>query len=342
LVIFVNASSINGQKTIVMSTQPKVSILVVCYNHAKFLRQCLDSIIVQKTNHPFEVLIADDASTDGSQEIIKEYHARYPELITTVLLHKKSFGDYGKSNCISIEKEAKGKYLNILEGDDYWIDEHKLQLQIDLLDQHPETVICFHNALITYEDGSLPSHEVNPVNQKAHLTANDLIGETEIWFMATASVMYRNGILYPFPAWFYKSKSGDIPRYILLTKKGDIRYINRTMSVYRKHSAGLSYSDHKHDAGFLWNRIEMYQSIDNELGLVHHAKIQKNIARYYLMMANSKQYNGHWFWEAFYALKHLRMAQPSSKERIKQVLLDHVMPHSLMNVYAFVKGKIVG
>ena len=73
-----------------MSTQPKVSILVVCYNHAKFLRQCLDSIIAQKTNHPFEVLIADDASTDGSQEIIKEYHARYPELITTVLLHKKS------------------------------------------------------------------------------------------------------------------------------------------------------------------------------------------------------------------------------------------------------------
>ncbi len=325
-----------------MSTQPKVSILVVCFNHAKFLRQCLDSVIAQKTNHPFEILIADDASTDGTQDIIKEYHARYPDLITTVLLHEKGYGDYGKSNCISIEKEARGTYLNILEGDDYWIDENKLQLQIDLLDQHPETVLCFHNALITYDDGSLPSHEVNPIDQKDHLTAADLISETEVWFMATTSVMYRNGILYPFPDWFYKSKSGDIPRYILLTKRGDIRYLNRTMSVYRRHSAGVSYTDHKHDAGFLWNRIEMYENIDKELNFVYHAKIQKNIARYYLMMANSKQYNGHWYWERYYALKSLQLSKPNSKEHIKEVVAAHIIPHSIMKRYAFIKGKILG
>lgn len=319
---------------------PVVSVLVVCYNHEQFLGQCLDSIVTQKTTFPFEVLIADDASNDSSPAIIQKYRAQYPHLITTALLHQERFGDFGKSNCISIEKKAKGKYINIIEGDDYWTDENKLQNQVDLLENHPETVICFHNAQITYEDGKSKPHLVNLPNQKEHLTADDLIGENEIWFMATASVMFRHGLLHPFPDWFYKSKSGDIPRYILLTKKGDIRYINKTMSVYRKHSAGISNSDHKNDADFLWNRIEMYQSIDQELDFKYHRKIQKNIARYFLMMANSIQYSNHFFWSRFYALKSLYLSRPNSSKHIRDVFSKYIIPHFIMKNYAYLKGKI--
>ena len=318
-------------------SNPKVSVLVLSFRHAAFLRQCLDSILAQETTFEFEIIIGDDASDDGSQEIIVEYQKKYFDKITQIFLHKTNLGDFGRSNAVIIQKAARSEYVIIIEGDDFWTNSQKLALQVDILDNHPETVICFHNALIQYDDEPKANHLLN-FDQKEISTLDDLIGEDEIWFMATASVMYRNIFIHNAPDWFFKSKSGDIPTYILLAKHGNIRYINQTMSVYRKHFGGQSYSDHKQDSSFLWNRIEMYKSINKELDYRYSKKINKNIARYYLMLANSIQYGDNFFKSRYFALKALKLSSPNSTEHFKNVLQEYIIPHSLMKIYANVKG----
>ena len=110
-----------------------------------------------------------------------------------------------------------------------------------------------YNALIHFEDGSHPDMYVNDHTQRAVTTVEDLVGEDEIWYMATSAVMFRNGIIKEYPQWFHESKSGDIPRYILLGKHGKFYYINEVMSVYRKNGGGMSFTDGKQDADFLFN-----------------------------------------------------------------------------------------
>jgi glycosyltransferase involved in cell wall biosynthesis len=320
-------------------TNPKVSVLVLCFRHAAFLSQCLDSIFSQVTDFNYEVIIGDDASDDGSQDIIRQYISKYPEKISQVFLHEKNWGDFGRTNALIIQKAAKAPYAIIIEGDDYWIAPNKLALQVEVLDANPDSVICFHNALIQYEDEPRQFDYVNH-NQKEISTLDDLIGEDEIWFMATASVMFRNIYINEAPDWYFKSKSGDIPMYILLAEKGNIRYIDKVMSVYRKHFQGMSFSDGKQDAFFLLNRIEMYQNINKYLKFKYHQKISKNIARYYLMMANSVQYGNNFFISRFYVLKSLFLSKPNTSEHIKKIVQSYIIPSSIMNVYANVKWQI--
>lgn len=320
-------------------SNPKVSVLVLSFQHAPFLRQCLDSILMQEINAEFEIIIGDDASKDGSQEIITEYQKKYPDKITQVFLHKINFGDFGRSNALIIQKAAKAPYAIIIEGDDYWTDPQKLAIQIEVLDSNLDSVLCFHNALIQYDDEPRKSDFVNN-NQKEVSTLSDLIGEDEIWFMATASVMFRNIYINEAPDWYFKSKSGDIPMYILLAEKGNIRYIDRVMSVYRKHLQGLSFSDSKQDASFLNNRIEMYQNIDKHLNYKFHQRIKKNIARYYLMLADSIQYSDSFFKSKFYALKSLYLSKPNNREHVKKVIQQFVVPPNIMKIYSNLKWQI--
>ena len=121
---------------------PLVSINTLTYNHAPYIRQCLDGIMMQKTTFPFEVLIHDDASTDGTADIIREYEVRYPDIIKPIYQTENHY-----SKGFSINKEfmfprIRGKYVAFCEGDDYWIDPLKLQKQIDFLESHPDYSIC--------------------------------------------------------------------------------------------------------------------------------------------------------------------------------------------------------
>jgi glycosyltransferase involved in cell wall biosynthesis len=121
---------------------PLLSINTVTYNHAPYIRQCLESILMQKTTFDFEVLVHDDASTDGTADIIREFEARYPDIIKPI---------YQTENCysrnVSVSKNfqfprIRGKYTAYCEGDDYWTDPYKLQKQVDFLESHPDYSIC--------------------------------------------------------------------------------------------------------------------------------------------------------------------------------------------------------
>jgi glycosyltransferase involved in cell wall biosynthesis len=317
----------------------KVSVIVHTYNHEKFIRQTLDSILSQEVNFQYEVIVGDDASPDSTPQIIQEYQSKFPNIIKP-LLHPKNLGGYGKNNTLATLSVCQGQYIAAMDGDDYWTNPLKLQKQVDFLDSNPDFVACFHNALIHFEDGSAPDMYVNDDNQREVTTIEDLVGEDEIWYMATSSVMFRNGIMKEYPKWFHESKSGDIPRYILLGKHGKFFYINELMSVYRKNNAGMSFTDGKQDAEFLFNRIGMYKGIDAELDYKFHKKINKNIARYYLMLANSIQHGDNFIKSRYFAIKSLLLSSPNSSEHIKKVIQDFIIPKEFMKSYANTKWQI--
>jgi glycosyltransferase involved in cell wall biosynthesis len=317
----------------------KVSVIVHTYNHEKFIRQTLDSILCQEVSFQYEVIVGDDASPDSTPQIIQEYQSRFPDIIKP-LLHPKNLGGYGKNNTLATLAVCEGQYIAAMDGDDYWTNPLKLQKQVDFLDDNPDFVACFHNALIHYEDGSAPDSFVNDENQREVTTIEDLVGEDEVWYMATSAVMFRNGIMKEYPQWFHESKSGDIPRYILLGKHGKFYYLNEVMSVYRKNNGGMSFTDGKQDADFLYNRIGMYKGIDAELNYQFHKTVQKNIARYYLMLANSIQYGDNFFKSRFFALKSLYLSKPNSNEHIKNVVQAFILPKGFMKIYANLKWQI--
>lgn len=315
-----------------MST-PKVSVLVITYNQKKFIRQAIDSVLMQKTTFPIEILVGDDFSTDGTREIIQEYEQNHPGVVIGVL-HPRNMGKNGGINFLETLKRVKGEYYALIDGDDYLTNPLKLQKQADLLDAHPDYSMTFHNALITYEDGS-PSHILNGDDMKPFYTVEDLIGEDEIWFMATSSTMYRNSIR-EYPAWFRESSSGDIPRLILKAKLGKIGYIPDVMSVYRKNRAGASYHDNDRDEVFLRNRIRMYSDINRELGYQYNRTMRRNIARYYRMMLDAKQYEGSYFRRARLAMKYLYMAKPDW-QNARDVIRRYIAPPPLAKLYSAVR-----
>jgi len=311
---------------------PKVSVLIITYNQKNFIRQAIDSVLAQKTLFQIEILVGDDFSSDGTREIIQEYERQHPGLVKGVL-HPRNMGKNGGINFLETLKKATGEYYALIDGDDYLTDPLKLQKQVDLLDAHPDYSMAFHNALITYEDGS-PSHVLNGPDMKPFYTIEDLIGEDEIWFMATSSTLYRNSIK-EYPAWFSESVSGDIPRLILKAKMGKIGYLPDVMSVYRKNSNGTSFTDKYDDAVFLQNRIDMYSNINRELDYQYDRLLKKNIARYYRMMLKSRQFRGSYLGKVKLVSQYYSLAKPNWTD-LKTVVYDHLTPPVLQRAYGVV------
>lgn len=134
-----------------------VSIIMLCYNHKAYIRQALDSIFSQKTKYNFELLITDDCSQDGSQEILLEYKKKYPNKIR-LFLRKKNLGT--TKNSYYLRTIAKGKYLAALEGDDFWCSDNKLEKQLDFLESHPEYYACTHKCMVV-DENNVPIKEKN-------------------------------------------------------------------------------------------------------------------------------------------------------------------------------------
>lgn len=217
----------------------KLSIHCITYNHAPFIRKALDGFVMQKTNFPFEAVIGDDCSTDGTTEIIKEYAAKYPNIIKPIF-HNKNTG--GQQNYFDVANACSGEYVAMCEGDDYWTDENKLQKQVDFLDSHPECSICFHPVTVKWEDKSEPdSIFPKPKNRfnKEMLNIDDLL---KCNFIQTNSCVYR---------WRFGGKEklsdvfpqgilpGDYFLHLLHAEKGKIGFIPDNMAVYRKHKGGI-------------------------------------------------------------------------------------------------------
>jgi glycosyltransferase involved in cell wall biosynthesis len=261
----------------------KVSVCVPAFNHEKYIGQMLDGALMQQTDFDFEIVIGDDASTDSTQSIIKDYISANPGRIRA-FLHAENQGPSeprefaGRNNVLGLLKACKGEYVAMCEGDDYWTDPLKLQKQVDFLDTHPDYAICHHNAEVIYEDGS-PCHFFNSPDQKLTSTIVDILEDR--WFMATASWMYRNYFLHnDFADWHAKAAAGDWAIMIQLAVRGKIGYIPEPMGIYRKHSAGLSHVHADTNRKFWQNRKEMFEHVNQWLNYRYDETIKKTVTSY--------------------------------------------------------------
>jgi glycosyltransferase involved in cell wall biosynthesis len=213
-------------------SNPLLSVCLITYNQAKYIREAIDSVLMQKVNFTWELIIADDCSTDGTREIVLEYRNRYPDFIK-LILQETNVG--AAQNWMDLMAAPSSKYIAYFEADDYWTDPLKLQKQVDFLEAHPEFIICFHNMNIIDEE--IGDTRVSNINQKEVTTIEDIIKKD--WHIMTASMIFRNHVI-KFPDWFATVKTGDYALQLLLACHGKAYYIDEVMGVFRKHSQGAS------------------------------------------------------------------------------------------------------
>src|SRR5690554_6611920 len=131
--------------------EPLVSICSITYNHGPYIRQCLDGFLMQKTTFPVEILIHDDASTDGTEEIIREYKVKYPHIIKPLYEVENQWIKGRRGSAVFNFPRAQGKYIALCEGDDYWTDPFKLQKQVEFLEENLDYSACTHSNYISKE-----------------------------------------------------------------------------------------------------------------------------------------------------------------------------------------------
>lgn len=217
--------------------EPLVSICCITYNHALYIRQCLDGFMMQKTDFSFEVLIHDDASTDGTADIIREYEAKYPDLIKTIYQVENQYSKGIKISATYNYSRAKGKYIALCEGDDYWIDPLKLQKQVDFMENHPNYSLCFHNAIIINEFQDNEVIRFNRISQNRNVALHEII---DVFIIPTASMFFRSDLVKTIPQWVTSIYSGDFSLALLLANSGKMYCFKDYMSVYRRNPTGMS------------------------------------------------------------------------------------------------------
>lgn len=206
------------------------------------MRDCLDGFVMQQTSFPYEVLVYDDASTDGTPVIIQEYAEKYPDIFKPTLYKKNNYSQgLGYVGFYTGIKEAKGKYVAYCEGDDYWTDPHKLQKQVDFLEAHPDYEICAHEVMVKYADGKQIAFSDFEKNLFLSVKNNDYTFDDMLTgnIIHISSMMYRNFDI-KLPDWLPQISACDMVLFRLLGEKGKLHILPNTMSVYRDHYDSLT------------------------------------------------------------------------------------------------------
>ena len=224
-----------------MNGEIVVTIRCCTYNHEPYIRQCLEGFVMQQANFPFEAIVHDDASTDGTAEIVKEYAEKYPNIIKPIFEKENLYSKHDGSITRIMNEHTRGKYVAICEGDDYWTDPLKLQKQVDFLENHPEYSMCCTDAYqYNQANGKLSYYSYT---QKRNIVLEDLLYSGNK--VLTLTVLYRKDWLADYrdailnaPKW----PMGDYPQWIWLSAKGPIYKIPEVTAVYRVLAESASHS----------------------------------------------------------------------------------------------------
>jgi glycosyltransferase involved in cell wall biosynthesis len=214
---------------------PKVSVKMITYNHEKFIAQAIESVLMQETDFPVELVIGEDCSTDGTRRIVQAYAQKYPHVIRA-LLPEKNLGIAKNSD--DVKAACRGKYIALLEGDDYWTLPQKLQKQVQLMDANPHYSMCGAKARILEIEKNGREKEIGVLQPKISRPYFELSDFLDNYFLHTNTLMLRNGLL-QLPAWANKVKNRDEVVIALHAEKGPVGFLNEVVSVYRLHSGGI-------------------------------------------------------------------------------------------------------
>ena len=210
-----------------------VSVCLITFNQARFIGQALDSILAQRTQHRIEVLVGDDASTDGTREILADYAARHPDVIKPIL---RDVNIGMMHNFVDVYERCAGDYLCPLEGDDRWCSPHKVERQVAFLEAHPDCAVCFHDTRVFHEAGAFAPHRLPGPRFPHRRTIGDAVQGN---FAQTPSIMYRHGLVPTLPGWYVELGLGDWTLLLLHAAHGYIAYLPVVMAEYRVHAAGV-------------------------------------------------------------------------------------------------------
>lgn len=234
-----------------MEDEIMVSISCITYNHEKYLADAIESFLMQKTTFKFEILIHDDASTDATAQIILKYEKLYPDIIKPIYQTENHYSKNIEISSIYQYPRARGRYIALCEGDDYWTDPSKLQKQVDYLESHPECSLCFHNAEVVDARTSKKTGKLHVPwasnNRKYFYSKNTIYQAGELAlldFIPTASLIFPKHLVLDFinnpPDWFMNAIVGDAPLRLVLASHGYAYYIDEAMSIYRVDVEGSS------------------------------------------------------------------------------------------------------
>jgi glycosyltransferase involved in cell wall biosynthesis len=211
-----------------------VSVLVVTYNHERFVRQALESALSQRLPQPFEILISEDCSTDGTREIVQGYAESHPHLVRLLLSERNLHSNEVVARGF---RAARGQYIAYLDGDDYWTNDDKLRAQVAFLDAQPDLTICFHNVQVVDEHSQNMGRLWNAPGQPELSGLYELLRGNPI---AASSVVYRRAAVSEVPGWYDRFfPVTDWPLHVLYAREGRIGYLDRSLGAYRLHSGGL-------------------------------------------------------------------------------------------------------
>ena len=245
-----------------MSEEIKVSVICLAYNHAKYVRKTLEGFVSQKTDFPIEVLIHDDASTDETADIIREYAQKY-DFIKPIFQTENQF-----SKNVSVTREimlprVQGKYVAFCEGDDYWTDVGKLQMQADYLDNHPDCAMCCH---AYHKIDAADEHVIEVIetlDREGDITPEQAIVYKRPSQLATQ--MFRTEVIRDMPPVYHNVGVGDYPMLLKAVAGGRIHYFDRDMAAYRVASVGS------------WTS-RIYRDVNKQLA--HWDRIREFLIRY--------------------------------------------------------------
>lgn len=222
---------------------PVVSVCIQTFQHSSYIKNCLESILMQKTTFPFEILLGEDGSTDGTREICLDYAKRHPEKIKLFLHHRKNNirikgRPTGRFNFLYNYYSSKGKYIALCEGDDYWTDPFKLQKQVDFLENNQDFVIHGGNAVYRSNNPELEGKCLYELDRDSIFELKDFLRNNNL---ATCTVMFRKGYL-DIPKNFFHVLYGDWFLYnILLRNSGSKAFrMAGILAVYREHIGGIT------------------------------------------------------------------------------------------------------
>lgn len=246
---------------------PLVSICCITYNQKNFIRDALEGFLMQQTSFSFEILIHDDASTDGTPEVIHEYEKQYPNIIKAICQPENKYSQGESINELYNFPRAKGKYLALCEGDDYWTDPLKLQKQVDLLETYPNMgMVCTGFTTLDMSTNSI--HKQSAGNESAMLR-----GIMDRGKIVTATTLFRKSLYEQYAAeldienirfW----KMNDYPLWMWFLKKSSVFYLSDLTSVYRLLPASASHFQHD------WSRAQQFhQSFIEITKYLHEKKI---------------------------------------------------------------------
>ena len=250
-----------------------VSICCITYNQRNYIKDAIEGFLKQKTSFKYEVIVHDDASTDGTTEIIREYANKYPDIIKPIFESENQYSKGVKRILNITYKKARGKYIALCEGDDFWTDDEKLQLQVEYMEKNKTCTFCFHNATIF----NLFNQEKRPfipysITLKKYMKkdGNYNVGELELLeFIPTASFIFRKEYLYKMPDFYNECFVGDWPTKLIMTSFGYAHYIDRDMCTYRMNSIGSITAKNNKDSS---------ENLNNKIKILNEKiKLMKNI-----------------------------------------------------------------